>query len=238
MAKIQIKLTEPLLDGMDVRFKAPCDCTAIDGITVTFPQGDDGSTGSQTFTFKDAHGNTLTGLGNLFSKNALVKVMVDRVNSVAYIQNADTNKYLEDKIANAGTKVTLSSSVSSTSTTTAANSYAVKQAYDKAGVRGEAQWNSASSGTIDGGEIYYTKIDNIVVMHLWVSVEKASNVTDIMLNTSGVPNGLGHFLCMEATQKRAFFVTYQNNQFVFTPVDGQAISGMLRFDADFTLMTF
>lgn len=102
MAKIQVNLTEPLLDGMDVRFKAPCDCTAIDGITVNFPLGDGSGTGSQTFTFKDAHGNTLTGLGNLFSKGVLVKVMVDRHTSFAYIQNADTNKYLEEKIENAG----------------------------------------------------------------------------------------------------------------------------------------
>lgn len=131
MAKIRIDLKEPFLDGMDIKFKAPCDCTAIDGMIVYYPLDDDSSTGSQSFVFKDAHGNNLAGLGNLFTKDAVVKVIVDRSTSSAYIQNAATNKYLENKIANAGSKVTLSSSVSSTSTTTAANSYAVKQAYDK-----------------------------------------------------------------------------------------------------------
>ena len=131
MAKIRIDLNEPFLDGMDIKFKAPCDCTAVDGMTVYYPLDDDSGTGNQSFVFKDAHGNTLTGLGNLFAKNAVVKVIVDRTTGSAYIQNAATNAYLEDKIANAGSKVTLSSSVTSTSTTTAANSYAVKQAYDK-----------------------------------------------------------------------------------------------------------
>lgn len=130
MAKIRIDLKEPFLDGMDIKFKAPCDCTAIDGMIVYYPLDDDSGTGSQSFVFKDAHGNNLAGLGNLFAKDAVVKVIVDRSTSSAYIQNAATNAYLEDKIANAGSKVTLSSSVSSTSTTTAANSYAVKQAYD------------------------------------------------------------------------------------------------------------
>lgn len=145
MANIRVDLTEPLLNGMDIKFKAPCDCTAITGMVVYAPDND-GNVSSQTFTFKDAHGNALTGLGNLFSKDALVKVMVDTDNSSAYIQNADTNKYLENKIANAGTKVTLSSSVTSTSTTTAANSYAVKQAYDKA-VSAHDEATSVTTGT-------------------------------------------------------------------------------------------
>lgn len=131
MANIRVDLTEPLLNGMDIKFKAPCDCTAITGMEVYAPDND-GNVSSQTFTFKDAHGNALTGLGNLFSKDVLVKVMVDTTNSAAYIQNADTNKYLENKIANAGTKVTLSDSVTSTSSTTAASSKAVKSAYDRA----------------------------------------------------------------------------------------------------------
>lgn len=101
MAKIKVELTEPLLNGMDVKFKAPCDCAAIDGLIVYYPLDDGSGTGNQTFVFKDAHDNTLTGLGNLFSAGVIVKVIVDVETGAAYIQNADTNKYLEDKIANA-----------------------------------------------------------------------------------------------------------------------------------------
>lgn len=60
-------------------------------------QGRTGS--SQTFIFRDAHGNDLTGIGNLFSEGAYVKVILNTADGYAYIQNADTNAYLENKIA-------------------------------------------------------------------------------------------------------------------------------------------
>lgn len=96
MAKIRIDLTEPLLDGMDIKFKAPCDCTAVTGMVVYYPAEDDSEL-SQSFVFKDVHGNVLTGMGNLFIKDTYVKVIVDTVNGVAYFQNADTNGYIEQK---------------------------------------------------------------------------------------------------------------------------------------------
>lgn len=98
MAQIKIDLNEPLLDGMDIKFQAPCDCTAITGLIVHYPGESEGSTGSKSFVFKDAHGNILTGRGNLFVKDAYVKVIVDVPRGVAYIQNADTNGYLEDRL--------------------------------------------------------------------------------------------------------------------------------------------
>lgn len=160
MAKLRVDLTEPLLNGMDIKFKAPSDCTAVDGLIVYAPDNN-GGISSQVFTFKDAHGNTLTGLGNLFAVNVLVKVMVDTETGSAYIQNADTNKYLENKIANAGSKVNLSSSVTSTSTSTAANSYAVKQAYDKAVDAYALAENggSSSEGTVGFTNIYFCAFD-------------------------------------------------------------------------------
>lgn len=97
MAQIRIDLTEPLLDGMDVKFKAPCDCTAITGVIV-YHQTVDDTVASQSFVFKDTHGNVLTGLGNLFVKDTYVKVVLDVPNGVAYIQNADTNGYLEARL--------------------------------------------------------------------------------------------------------------------------------------------
>ncbi len=94
MAQIRIDLNEPLLDGMDIKFQAPCDCTAITGLIVYYPTATE-AVASKTFVFKDAHGNVLTGLGNLFVKGAYVKVIVDVTNGIAYLQNADTNGYLE-----------------------------------------------------------------------------------------------------------------------------------------------
>ena len=93
MANIRVSSICPIYNGMPVTFKAPCDCTAVEGLTVSYE-----STG-YTFTFKDAHGNTLTGLGNLFSQGALVKAILDTENGFAYLQNADTNGYLENRMA-------------------------------------------------------------------------------------------------------------------------------------------
>lgn len=103
-----IKLTvDSVADGQSLTFKAPCDCTAVTGITI----------GSTTYTFKDAHGNDLSGMGNLFLTGAYVKVVLDTTNHYAYIQNADTNKYLENNKVPTTRKVngkTLSSDITLT----------------------------------------------------------------------------------------------------------------------------
>ena len=98
MANIKIELDYPLEDGMSLTFKAPCDCTAVTGIKVYYPEITEttSTTTSKTFSFRDAHLNALTSLGNLFAEGATVKVVLDTVNSYAFIQNADTNGYLED----------------------------------------------------------------------------------------------------------------------------------------------
>lgn len=97
MAKIKIVIDGILMDGHEVSFKAPCDCTAIDGLKVYYIENQ--TQKSRVFTLKDAHGNTLTGIGNLFATGAIVKVLLNTVDGAAHIQNADTNKYLEDKFA-------------------------------------------------------------------------------------------------------------------------------------------
>ena len=99
MAYIKLTLDHPLVDGESVTFKAPCDSTAISGLKVYYVTlAEDSETEqSQIFTFKDAHGNNLSDIGNLFTSGAYIKVILDTTNSAAYIQNADTNKYLEDK---------------------------------------------------------------------------------------------------------------------------------------------
>lgn len=89
MALIKIEMSMPPVDGMDIKFKAPCDCTQITGLLVEYPEG------SKEFTFRDTHGNDLTGLGNLFFAGTYVKVLVDTQNGYAYLQNADNNTYIE-----------------------------------------------------------------------------------------------------------------------------------------------
>ena len=94
MAILHVDLTEPLRDGMAVKFKAPCDCTEVTGFTISYPN-ETGMYSGRAFSLLDAHRNRLTGVGNLFLKDAYVTVLIDTKNDVAYIQNADTNGYLE-----------------------------------------------------------------------------------------------------------------------------------------------
>ena len=93
MANIKVTLDHNLIDGQPVTFVAPCNCTAVTGLKVYHP------TGSNVFTFKDAHGKSLAGIGNLFSKGAYVKAILDVPRGNAYLQNADTNTYLESRFA-------------------------------------------------------------------------------------------------------------------------------------------
>lgn len=103
MAYIKINTKYPVYDGTPITFRAPCDCHEAEGLTVN----------SRNYVFKDAHGVSLTGMGNLFAKNAVVKVILDVTNSLAYIQNADTNSYLEKNFSEA--QITIDSELSETS---------------------------------------------------------------------------------------------------------------------------
>lgn len=97
MAYIRVDLINELVNGQTVTFKAPCDCTAIQGVRAYYQK--DGEQHSATFTLKDTHGHTLTGIGNLFAAGAYVKATLDTENHFAYLVNADTNKYLEGRFA-------------------------------------------------------------------------------------------------------------------------------------------
>lgn len=97
MANIKIELGHPVIEGMPLSFRAPCNCTEVNGIKVSYPDGED--TEFIVFSFADAHGNNLAGLGNLFAANAMVRVVLDPSKAKAYIQNADTNAYLEGELA-------------------------------------------------------------------------------------------------------------------------------------------
>lgn len=99
MPNIRVDTTYTVIDGSEVVFTAPCNCSEIDGLKVYYPEG------SKEFTFKDAHSNALTGIGEAFAKGALVKVILDVTNSFAYIQNADTNSYIETTKADIQTQL-------------------------------------------------------------------------------------------------------------------------------------
>lgn len=100
MANISVTLDHLIENGEEIKFIAPCPCTAVEGIVVNYPvETEDGVISeSRTFKFKDSHGNDLTGIGNLFAQGALVKVILDIGSLGAYLQNADTNKYLENRL--------------------------------------------------------------------------------------------------------------------------------------------
>ena len=92
MALIKVEMSMPPVDGMDIKFKAPCDCTQITGLLVEYPEG------SKEFTFRDCHGNNLAGIGNLFGAGAYIKVIVDVAKGYAYLQNADNNGFLNSAV--------------------------------------------------------------------------------------------------------------------------------------------
>lgn len=96
MANIKITVEGPLMDGHKITFKAPCNCDAVEKLDVRYIE--DNTQKSKLFTMRDSHGKDLTGLGNLFFKNAYVNVVLDINNSFAYLQNAGTNSYLEGKM--------------------------------------------------------------------------------------------------------------------------------------------
>ena len=98
MPKIRIDLEATLIDGQALTFKSPADCSQITGLIVYYPEGN--GTTSKDFKFVDAHGVDVgSGTISLFAANVLVKVVLDIDEGKAYVQNADTNAYLEGKFA-------------------------------------------------------------------------------------------------------------------------------------------
>lgn len=98
MSKIRIDLEAAVINGQALTFKSPADSSAIEGLVIYYPEG--GSTISSEFKLVDAHGVDVgSGTISLFSKNALVKIILDTAHGKAYVQNADTNAYLEEQLA-------------------------------------------------------------------------------------------------------------------------------------------
>lgn len=96
MANIRIDLEATVVNGQALTFKSPADCSQVTGLIIYYPVGD--TTTSKTFQFADAHGNNV-GSVSLFAEDVLVKVILDTDAGKAYVQNADTNAYLEGQLA-------------------------------------------------------------------------------------------------------------------------------------------
>ena len=100
MANVKVTVDYELINGAPLTFKAPCNASEVTGLTVYHPV--DGVSTPTVFTFKDAHGNNVGDIDELFASGVYVKVLLDTVNNRAYVQNADTNAYLEDKFKELG----------------------------------------------------------------------------------------------------------------------------------------
>lgn len=96
MANIKVTIDYPIANGLPLTFKSPAKCSQVTGMTVHYTEG--GASKSKTFQFADAHGNNVGSI-DLFASNVLVKVILDVDASKAYVQNADTNAYLESELA-------------------------------------------------------------------------------------------------------------------------------------------
>jgi hypothetical protein len=95
MANIKVTVTHPIADGTKLKFRTPCESTKVDGLIVKAPIKGGIGNAVKTFCFVDAHGTELSGVGNVFTSDVLIEVMLDVTKGRAYIKNADTNSYIE-----------------------------------------------------------------------------------------------------------------------------------------------
>lgn len=96
MANIKVKIDYPIGDGAKLKFRTPCESTSVEGLVVTYPVKDGVGYAVKSFTFVDAHGTELSGVGNVFTSDVMIEVLLDVTHGKAYIKNADTNSYIED----------------------------------------------------------------------------------------------------------------------------------------------
>ena len=94
---VRVNLNYPIYDGAEVIFRAPCSAADVTGLLLYYPNN--GVTTSTVFAFADAHGNNVGDIDHLFAAGAVVKVILDTETSMAFVQNADTNAYLEEKFS-------------------------------------------------------------------------------------------------------------------------------------------
>ena len=98
MANIRVNLDYTIYDGAQVSFKSPADCSLVTGLIIYYPDANKNEQ-SKEFKFADANAKDISDLNNVFGKNAIVKVILDVSSSKAFIQNANTNAYLEGELS-------------------------------------------------------------------------------------------------------------------------------------------
>lgn len=103
---IVLLLDHSIEHGSDIKFKAPVSCEVVSILQIQYKTTAEESI-IKNFAFADANGNNVGKVANLFAKDAIVKVILDfdanidgQGTGAAFVQNADTSKYLEDKFVN------------------------------------------------------------------------------------------------------------------------------------------
>lgn len=144
MANIIVDLGRDIVEGETITFRSPAGCAQATGLIVRYP--DSGTTVSKTLQFADAHGNNVGGK-DLFAAGVLVKVVLDTEKSRAYVQNADTNAYLEGKISAVQTAADSAASAAATAQTTA-DSKAPAYTYGTEDL-------TAGSSSLETGKLYF-----------------------------------------------------------------------------------
>lgn len=95
---IKVTVNFTISDGSEIKFLAPVDCSKVTRLLVCYPDSS-GVAESKEFIFADANGNDLGDIDHLFAANAMVKVLLTATTGKAFVQNADTNAYLESRFA-------------------------------------------------------------------------------------------------------------------------------------------
>lgn len=98
MSLIKVDLPYTIFDGAAVSFKSPADFSEVTGLRIYYPNTS-GAIQASDFTFADANRNDVTNIDKLFGADAIVKVILDTDSNLAFVQNADTNAYLEAQLA-------------------------------------------------------------------------------------------------------------------------------------------
>ena len=125
---IRIDLNHAPLDGETVSFKAPCNASDVTGLIIYYPNESNQEI-SKEFTLNDANGGDIGVLDNVFAEGAIVKVILDTDLNNAFVQNPDTNTYLEGRFTDlAGQYVAATMSTSKWS----GNTYSFEATYPNA----------------------------------------------------------------------------------------------------------
>ena len=103
---IEVAVDHAIRDGSEIKFRSPVNCSEVSRLLVTYID-ENGEDTAKKFAFADANGNDVGEVNNLFAEGSIVKVILDLnaslategIDGAAFVQNADTNAYLENVIA-------------------------------------------------------------------------------------------------------------------------------------------